>query len=77
MPAFGESMDANECKGCGSANLKTAQLMSAALQLTEGGALARALGKGASEVKATVCLDCGLVGELRADPAVLMKGATS
>jgi hypothetical protein len=70
-------MDANQCRGCGSFNFKTAQLMSAALQLTEGGALSRALGTGASEVKATVCLDCGLIGELRADPAVLKKGEKS
>jgi hypothetical protein len=70
-------VNTNKCRGCGSTNLKAAQLMSAAVQLTEGGALSRALGTGASEVKVTVCLDCGLVGDLRADPAVLKKGEKS
>jgi hypothetical protein len=52
-----------KCTACGSTNVTAARLMGAAVQPENVKALARAFA--GSEVKASVCVDCGQIGGLR------------
>lgn len=57
---------------CGSARLEDATLEGAALRLERASTLKKVFNVG-GVVRFKVCLDCGLVGELRADPEALSK----
>jgi len=59
------------CPACKSTNLEEAAVMSAGLQPVRASALRKALA--AAEIKARVCMDCGAIDRLRADPKTLKK----
>ncbi|MCC6742084.1 MAG: hypothetical protein IT452_23890 [Planctomycetia bacterium] len=59
------------CPACKSANLEQAAIVSAAIQLDRASTMKKLFA--APEIKATVCMDCGHIGSLRADPAQLAK----
>ena len=59
------------CPACQSERLEEAQIMGAAAQPARASTLAKAFAGAA--ITARVCLDCGALDQLRADPARLRK----
>jgi hypothetical protein len=59
------------CPSCKSKNLESGSIVGAAIQLDRASALKKAFA--APEIKAAVCMDCGAIGSLRAEPKKLAK----
>jgi hypothetical protein len=60
------------CLSCKSARLESASLISAAIVLDRASGWKKAT-TGACQVKCRVCLDCGAISHLNADPEGLAK----
>ena len=57
------------CPKCQSTRIEKGSMVGAAIQLDRASALRKAFAS--PEIKATVCRDCGHIGNLHADPAKL------
>ena len=62
---------ADTCPSCKSTHVENGSLLGAAVQLDRASAMKKIVA--APEVKALVCLDCGRITGLRADPRKLAR----
>jgi len=60
-----------KCPQCASARLEAGAVFGAGVTLERASAFRKAIA--APEIKATVCLDCGAIFDLRAEPQKLAK----
>lgn len=62
-------MSLRRCPGCSSERLESGSVVGAAIQLDRASTMKKLLAS--PQMSATVCLDCGAVFDLRADPKTL------